>query len=200
MLHRIMLTCRKYWTHASIGMKTVYHILAGTTDQARWGSISAVAGDWQPRTHLLAEHIPCNAIVIEFGAGRQTLANHLPSGCQYIPSDFVSHTPSTFVCDLNATRLPSFPVADVPVLSGVLEYVHDVPRLAQHLADHTRMVLCSYSGLDDFPSLIRRRANGWVNDLSSNTIVQVFADVGFLCEYLGKWEGQQLYRFFREDH
>jgi hypothetical protein len=79
------------------------------------------------------------------------------------------------------------------VFSGVLEYVHDVPRLISHLSNSVGTIIASYA-VTDF-SDGNRRANGWVNDLSSRDILDLFEAAGFRFDRQDRWGSQVIYRF-----
>ena len=108
----------------------------------------------------MATPIRPGSSVLEFGAGRMVLKQSLPEGCRDTPSDIVDRGPRTIVCDLNARTLPDFPHHDVAVFSGVLEYVHDVPRVVALLARTVDTVVASYADTDSVARRITRRAHG----------------------------------------
>lgn len=120
-----------------------------------------------------------------------------PAGCTYTPSDLVDRGNGTIVCDLNATPLPSFPYHDVVVLGGVLEYVHDLPRLVRHLAGCCREIVASYAVTDVAGQAGRliRRQHGWVNDLDACQVEALFRNHGFRRAEVLEWKGQRLFRF-----
>src|SRR5262245_3702226 len=89
-----------------------------TTDYQRWRQVSRLDADWSQRLTVVASLIAPNSRVLEFGAGRQILRALLPSTCTYVPSDLVSRSEDTFICDLNAASLPKFPEHDTAVFSG----------------------------------------------------------------------------------
>lgn len=142
---------------------------------------------------MLAKLIPPHSSVIEFGAGRLILRKMLPEGCSYTPSDLVDRGHGTIVLDLNARTLPTLARCDVSVLSGVLEYVFDIPRLAQYLGGFSDNILCSYAVVE--LNRRRRREQGWVNDYTSDEIAAIFSSAGFDCKFSQRWKAQMLYRF-----
>jgi hypothetical protein len=172
--------------------------LHGRSNARRWANSANLLADWEPRTVALAAMIPANSSVLEFGAGRLVLKRHLPEGCRYTPSDLVSRGEGTIVCDLNDPVPPEFDPHDVAVFSGVLEYIHNVPRLIVHLAPVCKMIVCSYATADtSVSSKLQRRSMGWVNDYTSTDFKRLFADHGFACDLESKWESQLLFRFQR---
>lgn len=132
--------------------------------------------------------------ILEFGAGRMVLRDHIPPGCAYTPSDIVDRGAGTVVCDLNGP-LPDFAPHDVAVFSGVLEYVNNVPRLIEHLADVAKTIVVSYAVVDSNPD--GRRSHGWVNDYTSEQFVSLFSRAGFVCDHEEMWKTQKIFRFVR---
>jgi hypothetical protein len=165
----------------------------GGSDYRRWREIDNLSPLWDARTQKIADMIPANKAVLEFGAGRMVLAKMLKQPARYTPSDLVDRGPGTIVCDLNARPLPDFPKHDVVVFSGVLEYVNDVPSFLQHLSPRTDEVIASYAVLEK--NTTGRRAGGWVNDYTAAQFLQVFEDAGFKAVESLDWENQVIHRF-----
>ena len=166
----------------------------GGTDYRRWRNLKNLHEAWDDRTHRIAALIKPGASVIEFGAGRLVLKTLLPAACSYTPSDLVDRGAGTIVCNLNALALPDFGRYDVAVFSGVLEYVADVSRLIRHLSSSMDVIIASYAVTDKAKK--NRRANGWINDYSSDQFVAIFTAAGFACDHREEWGHQQIiYRF-----
>jgi len=142
---------------------------------------------------VLATLIRPGSSVLEFGAGRMVLKTSLPPGCRYTPSDLVDRGGDTWICDLNAKELPAFPRHDVAVFGGVLEYVHDLDRLARHLSSSIETVVASYATTDRCPR--NRRTQGWMNDLSSKQLTRLFENAGYVLETADRWRDQEIFRF-----
>ena len=174
-------------------LRTSMKKFTGASDHHRWSDETELLVAWDSRTQKIAALVEPGASVIEFGAGRLVLKKFLPASCSYTPSDLVDRDGKTLICDLNAYELAPFPPHDVAVFSGVLEYVHDVPRLISHLSNCVGVIIASYA-VTDF-SKINRRGSGWVNDFSSENILQIFDAFGFSCNYREVWECQEIYRF-----
>jgi hypothetical protein len=171
--------------------------LRNGTDVKRWRQHSNLDPDWDSRTQLLASFVPAGASVLEFGAGRMVLKRHLPVGCRYTPSDLVDRGSGTVVIDLNAPLLPRFIPHDVAVFSGVLEYVHDVPRLISALAGTSRIIIASYVTSESVSNRIQRRSNGWVNTYSTVEFEEIFTANGFAVRQTTTWQNQNLWMFER---
>ena len=175
------------------------------SDVHRWSRLSSLDPEWDPRTVKLAEWIKPGESVLEFGAGRRVLEKILPEGCTYTPSDIVDRGEGTIVCDLNNDALPTFPKHDVAVLSGVLEYVNDIPRLFLWLRNSCDTIIFSYAVSDDYLKtaavtsrrLLSRRANGWVNDFTAKQIEEIIVVCGFKCENIAMCMKQRIYKVAR---
>lgn len=162
----------------------------------RWSDEENLDSDWDERTFRLGEFVPPDSTVLEFGAGRRVLEERLPEGVTYIPSDLVDRGPGTFVCNLNKLPLPDFPAHDVVLLSGLLEYVNDVPHLITTLSsppDRTGLIVCSYAIAEKNDP--RRRMQGWVNDYTTSSLREAFARAGYLCTHQEDWHRQRLFAF-----
>lgn len=155
---------------------------------------------WDSRTVLLAGLIAPNSSVLEFGAGRMALRHYLPEGCSYTPSDLFEREPGILCYDLNAPQLPPLPDFDVAVFGGVLEYVHDIPRVLTHLHAQCEYVVASYAvaGSKRLRSRLERRRHGWVNDYSAEEFVGMFLHAGFYPRAERRWNGQMLYQFKKQ--
>src|SRR5262245_2334065 len=171
----------------------------GMSDYARWVPSDSLSAAWDSRTRIIATLIAPSSSVLEFGAGRLTLKDALPAGCTYTSSDLVSRGDGTIVCDLNSEVLPDFPLHDVVVFSGVLEYINDVPRLGRHLSRTCQVIVTSYAVVDTNRSTLFRRSCGWVNDFASDEFRRVFERVGLRCDAVRDWRDQKIFRFVRSN-
>jgi len=170
------------------GWRTRALRLVGGTDRRRWSDRGNLDGPWNDRTRFIASLVPDGSRVLEFGAGLCALGGHLPSRCSYTPSDIVSRRPDCLIVDLNGRSLPQLPPHDVAVFSGVLEYVHDLGRVAGWLAPAAGRVIASYAVLDG-DGIGVRRSRGWVSDWSRDVFVGEFAAAGFALEEQALWSG-----------
>jgi hypothetical protein len=177
--------------------RTLVRRFRGGSDYQRWCDARSLSPDWDKRTERIAQLIPPGAAVLEFGAGRMTLKDHLPEGCRYTPSDLVDRGHGTIVCDLNVRNLPVFPRHDVAIFSGVLEYINDVGVLVQHLYQSVDVIITSYVVLGDRPRRLERRLQGWVNDYTSSELEGLFAGSGFRRDHVENWGTERIFRFIR---
>jgi hypothetical protein len=178
------------------GMGTLFRKSLGGSDYKRWSTSANLSPSWDARTKRIANLIEAGTSVIEFGAGRLVLKAHLPEKCSYTPSDLVDRGEGTIICDLNSDTLPGFPPHDVAVFSGVLEYVNDVPRLILSLSGQVKIILTSYAVSDKKRK--NRRVQGWVNDYSTEEVIEIFKNVGFQCEHSESWQSQMIFKFVRK--
>ena len=98
--------------------------------------------------------------------------------------------------------LVALPKHDTAVFSGVLEYVHDVARVVEHLRDSsTEAIVASYASCEQrsISGRLRRLANGWVNAFSKAEFVQLFETCGWRQETEVKWNSQYIWRFRKFD-
>lgn len=162
------------------------------SDLKRWSTLKSFHKTWEERTYILARKIPKDAIVLEFGAGRQILRDQLPKGCTYLHSDIVKRDKDTIVVDLNK-ELPEFPKVDVMIFSGVLEYIYDVEKILAHCSKYSNQILMSYAVQDKCRNIDKRRHHGWISDLSHKNVVDIAKNINMSCNKFDVWRDQYLY-------
>ena len=155
----------------------------------------------------MASLIPTNSRVLDLGAGQQYLRGLLEGSCEYIAADLTGDD-RTIECDLNVRPLPDFTSlgADVCVLSGVLEYVANVPELTRWLAITAPTVIASYvcakpaHGFRAIVQRLGRARKGWFSDYSEAQLVECFSGAGFSLVLRTPWEvnSQPVFEFRRE--
>ena len=123
------------------------------SDYQRWTTPGSLETWWDTRTEKIAQLIPHNTRVIEFGAGRRQLEKFLDRSCTYIPSDLIDRGPGTIICDLNQRPLPDlrYVQAEVAVFSGVLEYIRDLESLIEWLSEQVPFCIASYTYVPPTP-------------------------------------------------
>ncbi len=134
------------------------------TDAARWADFEAMREGAGERAAWAARWIEPGARVLDIGAGVMALSDTLPSGCTYVPADLLPFDPATIAIDLNDGGFPGG-TYDVAVMLDVLEFVHDGERLLRRAATAAPHLIVSYRPAGDL-SVQRRRASGYVNDLT----------------------------------
>ncbi|OGI67956.1 hypothetical protein A2738_03865 [Candidatus Nomurabacteria bacterium RIFCSPHIGHO2_01_FULL_42_15] len=178
------------------GIYTSLRKATGKSDYRKWSNNKNLRQDWDTRTEQMAKLIEPGTSVIEFGAGKLVLKTLLPTNCSYTPSDLVHRGEDTIVCDLNNDPLPKFKSYDVAVLSGVFEYVNDVPKVVSHLSHFVDTIIASYAVTDTNKS--NRGVMGWVNYYSSVEFIKIFENAGFQCTHTEPYKSQVIYKFTKE--
>lgn len=167
------------------------------TDVNRWSDLKNYNSVWNDRTECMAKMIPFDAkTLLEFGAGTRFLETVLPEGVSYTPSDLVSRGDDTIVCDLN--KLPyniTDKTFDVVFLSGVLEYVVNLNKFINYLAELSdAYVVCSYTTVRG-----KSERNGWTKIIPMNDLVAMFVAAGFEVVTETTWGNHRLFMFVKVD-
>ena len=160
---------------------------------------------WIERTAIIAELVPPQSRVIEFGAGRRQLERFLSPDSSYVPSDLVDRGAGTIVCDLNCRPLPDFKhlQCNVAVFGGVLEYIRDVSTLVQWVAcNGIEICIASFDSMREglgfigrYQELKRRSYYGYMNALTESDLLRAFRAAGYTCEERRTWTAQVIFRF-----
>jgi hypothetical protein len=184
--------------------RNLFYRAIGRTDVSRWTHYNFPA-EWKARSSQIAKLIPEGSTVWEFGCGTGELGQMLPPRCTYIPTDLVARHPGVRIIDLNSAPLPIIPRTDsrVAVLAGVLEYVHDVPRVARWMSKNFEHCICSYVGVEDesrstVQSLKHRLGMGWKNHYPEADLLAAFSECGWNLqnsEQLGEDRDERIYVF-----
>jgi hypothetical protein len=169
----------------------------GGSDVNRWSRAASHNTNWRSRGVALAQLVRSGEKVFEFGAGLSSVRFSLPPGCGYTASDLVPLTSGSVAYDLNASLLAPIAGHDVALFSGVLEYVHDLSRLAHFLAGNFSSVVCSYAVMENGSSeeIEQRRYSGWFTDFTESGFVELFTTAGFDLNTAGSWGAQPIFRF-----
>jgi hypothetical protein len=173
-------------------IRTRWIVRYGGTDKRRWRRVANLDHAWSTRHELMATWIRRRDVVIDLGSGPGRFAALLPSGCQYIPVDLVSRGSGSVVRDLNREPLPDLR-GDFVVMSGVLEYIHDLPRFLAGTVRLAPRAAASYACAETFSDLRARRANGWVNQCTEAELRRMLATAGW--EVLEDVEGSNQHVF-----
>lgn len=191
--------------HRRILIKTVLWSFGKKSDKVRWQKKENLYTSWEGRSQLMAEWIPENTSVMEFGCGNMHLQKYLPKNCKYTPSDIVKRDQNTIVIDLNKHPLPNISAHDIFFFSGVLEYVYDVENLIKILSKKCRWLILSYTPCQSKSrnEVMWRRSEGWVNDYSLAEFMELLSQNGFHLIKQTKWKQQSLFcleNFGKKDH
>lgn len=146
----------------------------------RWEAVSKTVPPWDDRNELIAKLIPDGKVVLDLGAGPQTLRGHLPKNCKYIPCDLVKKTNQTIVWDFNSDQELDVANVDVVVCSGVLEYARKPEKLIGVMRRLSGSAIVSYNLAGEGSSKIDRLKNDWVNHFSETELRKLFSASGFV--------------------
>jgi len=147
------------------------------SDIARWSVVDNFQSNWKDRAHCVAALAGSGRKVLDLGCGRMDLEGVLQPGCVYIPCDLLARDDRTIVCDLNAGQVPDID-ADVVVMLGVLEYIHDPLALLQRIATRWRRLILTYNTADRDAGRDRLQ-HGWFNALTSAHLVATASNAGW---------------------
>jgi hypothetical protein len=151
---------------------------AQATDRRRWEDARQLETAWDRRAELAARYVPLGARVLDLGCGAMALEQFLPEGCVYIPCDLTARDPRTVVCDFNAGEFPDTADCEVITALGVLEYMADPTAFLLRLRQAGRKVVLSYN-VAGGRGPADRRAQGWLNDLTRDQLVNLLQRIGF---------------------
>ena len=170
------------------------------TDKERWVRDESYSDGWNDRTEILYDMISNSKTILEFGAGMCFTVNLLKADQVYTPSDLVNRDEysggrKTIVMDLNNDPWDIEGPYEAVMLSGVLEYIEDLPKFIKNLATITDTVVCSYANTLDMRLCEK---NGWVNHYSQFELKRLFIDVGYGMMVKSSWEDQYIFKFIKE--
>jgi hypothetical protein len=169
------------------GLDDVRRLLSRYTPSRRrdphlWSSLSEFRPSWSERIERMARFIDRPGKVADFGCGPMWLERCLRSGNTYVPLDCMRRDERTIVVDLNTDPIPELD-AQIAFMSGVLEYIQDLPAIVRQLEnqDFSRLII-SYNTLEEVPDLLARRKLNWVSHLYLAEVVQLFTATFALVE------------------
>ncbi len=177
------------------------------SDYKRWTSTDGLEEWWSSRTEIIAQFVPPDSRVIEFGAGRRYLEQLLPD-CAYTALDLVDRGPGTIVCDLNRRPLPDLREGGftVAVFAGVLEYIRDVQSLVAWLGSIG--IVTAIVSFDPVPARLtligrvreqlRRLYFGYMCSMTEEDVVRCFDAAHMQCVEKRLWTNQVIIRFEKQ--
>jgi hypothetical protein len=177
-------------------LKTRWVVRVRGTDRSRWSRDSSFDNAWSGRHQLMVRSVRPGDAVIDLGSGPRALEEHLPDGCRYIPVDVVPRGPGSVVCDLNRDPMPDVR-GDVVVMSGVLEYIHDVHQLLTGARGLAPRAVVSYATVEAFSDIRDRRSHGWMNDLGLPVLRDAFTTSGWSVSGEQEWQGHRVFELAR---
>jgi hypothetical protein len=139
-----------------------------------WSNPAEFDEVWKRRITVMASYIRSPGVVADFGAGMMWLKPLLSPANPHLAIDFIRRDAETLVLDLNRDSLAEIR-ADIGFLSGVLEYIADVPTFARNLtALPLRQIILSYCTLEKHGDLQARRNLNWASHESIFTLLPPF--------------------------
>jgi hypothetical protein len=128
---------------------------------------------WRARIAHLASFIDTSGPVLDIGCGMMWLEPLLSRGNRYVPIDYVRRDDRTILVDLNAQPLPAID-AEFAFMSGVLEYIQDVPGFFRQLMNRKiRRIMLSYCTLECWWKMPLRKSLNWVSHESIEDLLNV---------------------------
>ncbi|WP_443751196.1 class I SAM-dependent methyltransferase [Asticcacaulis solisilvae] len=170
---------------------------ARSSDISRWSVADNFHSNWKDRAEAVAALAGPGKTILDLGCGRMDLEGVLHAGCTYIPCDLVARDGRTHVCDLNAGQLPDAE-ADIVVMLGVLEYIHDPEALFQRLASRWRRLILTYNAAE-LDAGRDRLLHGWFNALTSARLVAMAENAGWRLIGIVPFDGRQKLFEFGQD-
>jgi hypothetical protein len=129
--------------------------------------------EWKQRIAHLAKCIDTAGPVVDIGCGMMWLESQLIKGNQYIPVDYVRRDGRTVLLNLNLQPWPAIE-AEFVVMSGVMEYIRDVPGLLRQLMGcGYRRILFTYCTTECWWKMSLREQLNWVSHHSLEDLLSV---------------------------
>lgn len=164
-----------------------------------WSSNSEFDDRWKRRIEMMAECIEIPGRVADFGCGMMWLESMLEPENTYLGIDYLPRSPTSIVLDLNKDGLEEIE-AEVAFLSGVLEYVEDVPSCIDKLKSRPfRQIVMSYCTAEKHPDLPTREAHNWLSHESIFKILDLFLPEFVLTRFENINNYNSIFSFIRKD-
>jgi hypothetical protein len=100
--------------------------------------------EWTYRTIKIANVIPCDSVVIDLGGGMENLRKYLRGNYSYRSIDIKPWTDETIVADFNKGELPEIDPAQIVVVQGLLEYIHDSNKFLKSIKKYGGNLILTY--------------------------------------------------------
>ena len=159
--------------------------------EQQWADVALAPSPYRPRLELIAGFVPPSSVVLDVGAGSMELRGLLPAGCTYLPLDCVASSPETIVIDLETADAIDR-IADVVVLSGVLEHL-ELPRRALGLLRNVapRLLLSYDLRLEGEDPAMER--GGWRNHMTEYQLISLLSGAGWAASRVAQWKEQGIF-------
>ena len=141
-----------------------------------WTSETEFDTAWKKRIELMASYIDIPGKVADFGCGMMWLENFLKSENSYVPIDYIRRDERTIVIDLNVGPISAIN-AEIAFLSGILEYIEDIPKFISQLTDNNfKLIILSYCTLEKNSDVGVRKSLNWVSHVSLFELLSLFTN------------------------
>jgi len=144
----------------------------------QWREFEHFDEAWKARIGQMSNFIKHGASVLDLGCGPMWLKDIRPD-LQYAGVDYCRRSDDSLIADFNRGEFPQTK-SSYAFLSGILEYVQDVPWFIERVCTTSEVCILSYCLRGTHPDISARRQLGWVNDLTLNEIENLFAAHSFL--------------------
>lgn len=141
-----------------------------------WEGIEYFRDTWAERSKKMSYWIKkdCRTL-LDLGCGEMHIKKFLKSDIKYYGCDYKKRDVDTIICDLSQNEFPQMNV-DCIFIAGVLEYLVNWNDILREASCHTNQILMCYSTLEAAPE----RDSIWVNAISSDEIINLMAQCGFI--------------------
>ncbi|THF48081.1 hypothetical protein [Allorhizobium terrae] len=145
----------------------------------RWAAIDTdEAMHWDARAAIAAGYLEDQMSIADFGCATMNLRRHLRPDQRYIPIDVVARNDETLVCDLNK-EVPPITGATAAAFLGVIEYLFDPESLLSNVRLQYDVLVLSYCIAPYGKNDVGRREHAWVNDLTEESLLDMFKRTGW---------------------
>ena len=188
----------------SVQVNSTGEIFRNSTYTSKWFEESSYSGGWGERSQMLLDMFVSRELreglvyrAMEFGCGPYA---PFQRACKDIPSidvqrcDIKQWDEGVLEIDLNSMPR-ALPEADLYVLSGVLEYLDDLPGFLRFAATRCKYMLLSYAFMpsalvsndEKYLEKVRQRVfRGWRSHLTNVEIVGILSEAGIISN-VGAW-------------
>ena len=147
--------------------------------------LNPYGGDCEERIRRMRMLIPeGTAHILDFSPDETFLSALLSSAICYNSVKWKEQEKDSNSCCLELEQFEN-PVNVVAFCSGILEFIQDLDLFVEQLSHHVDTVILSYSACEYVPEKEDRVAHGWVNDLTTAQLLDIFAKHGF---YVSEWD------------
>lgn len=150
------------------------------SDPKRWGQQDSYQEFGSKRAEIAAAYTEEGARILELGVGKGDYRKLVTGRVHYTGVDLNPLNEVDIQCDLEKDPLPKG-TFDTVVMLGVLEYLSDVPKIAEQVSKISQKIIFSYcvpTGNSDVINNFRTQED-WVNAFSDEEILNLFSQNSF---------------------